>query len=210
MKISYFLKTFALLLAVILATAAVYLYLNTYKTEKADFESKTANMGMMILALENKIQENVRYADIQDELEDAKLELEASRMDLYKSFPVEMKEEDQIMYVLYLETLFKEEIFFSFAQPARLVTLTDGSNLQGLFLSINYKTTYDGFQKMVNYLSTDSRLASVYEATIDYDARTDTAQGYLTLIVYLMDTDKMEYMPPDVAVPDTGKDNIFD
>ena len=63
-------KYWKVLLAVILATAAVYVYLNTYKTEKADFESKTANMGMMILALENKIQENVRYADIQDELEE--------------------------------------------------------------------------------------------------------------------------------------------
>ena len=26
----------------------------------------------------------------------------------------------------------------------------------------------------------------------------------------LLDTDKMEYMPPDVAVPNTGKDNIFE
>ena len=131
-------------------------------------------------------------------------------MGLYKAFPVEMKEEDQIMYVLYLETLFKEEIFFSFAQPIQLVTLQDGSNLQGLMLTVNYRTTYDGFQKMVNYLSTDSRLASVYEATIDYDAQQDQVSGYLTLILYLMDTDKLEYTSPDVAVPDTGKDNIFE
>ena len=64
-------KYWKVLLAVILATAAVYVYLNTYKTEKADFESKTANLGMMILALENKIQENAQYADIQDVLENA-------------------------------------------------------------------------------------------------------------------------------------------
>ena len=203
-------KYWKVLLALLLVGGAVYVYLNMYQTEKKAYEAKVQQTTAMIEMLEEKIRENMQYADIQDELNEAKVELDASRMDLYKAFPVEMKEEDQIMYVLYLETLFKEEIFFSFAQPARLVTLTDGSNLQGLFLSINYKTTYDGFQKMVNYLSTDSRLASVYEATIDYDARTDTAQGYLTLIVYLMDTDKMEYMPPDVAVPDTGKDNIFD
>ena len=202
-------KYWKVLLAVILATAAVYVYLNTYKTEKADFESKTANLGMMILALENKIQENVRYADIQDELEDAKLELEASRMDLYKSFPVEMKEEDQIMYVLYLETLFKEEIFFSFAEPIQLVPLQDGSNLQGMLITVNYKTTYKGFQDMVKYLSTDSRVVSVYESTIDYDAQNDVATGYLTLLLYLLDTDKMEYVSPDVAIPETGKNNIF-
>ena len=202
-------KYWKVLLAVILATAAVYVYLNTYKTEKADFESKTANLGMMILALENKIQENAQYADIQDDLENAKLELEASRMDLYKSFPVEMKEEDQIMYVLYLETLFKEEIFFSFAQPIQLVPLQDGSNLQGMLITVNYKTTYKGFQDMVKYLSTDSRVVSVYESTIDYDAQNDVATGYLTLLLYLLDTDKMEYVSPDVAIPETGKNNIF-
>ena len=202
-------KYWKVLLAVLLAAAAVYIYLNTYKTEKAEFESKTANLGMMILALEGKIQENAQYADIQDELEDAKLALEASRMDLYKSFPVEMKEEDQIMYVLYLETLFKEEIFFSFAEPIQLVPLQDGSNLQGMLITVNYKTTYDGFQNMVKYLSTDSRVVSVYESTIDYDAQNDVATGYLTLLLYLLDTDKMEYVSPDVAIPETGKNNIF-
>ena len=203
-------KYWKVLLALLLAGAAVYVYLNMYQMEKKAYEARVQQMTTIIATLESKIQENVKYADIQDELNEAKVELEASRMDLYKAFPVEMKEEDQIMYVLYLETLFKEEIFFSFAQPIQLVTLSDGSNLQGLMMTINYRTTYEGFQKMVNYLSTDSRLASVYEATIDYDAQNDIAQGYLTLVIYLMDTDKMEYMPPDVAVPDTGKDNIFD
>ena len=203
-------KYWKVLLALILVAAAVFVYMNKYQVEKNTFETKTQQLGMIIMTLESKIQENMKYADVQDQLEEAKLELEASRMDLYKAFPVEMKEEDQIMYVLYLETLFKEEIFFSFAQPMQLVTLQDGSNLQGLMMTVNYKTTYDGFQDMLTYLSTDSRVASVYESTITYDAENDVAQGYLTLIVYLLDTEKMEYMPPDVAVPDTGKDNIFE
>lgn len=203
-------KYWKVLLALILVAAAVFVYMNKYQVEKNTFETKTQQLGMIIMTLESKIQENMKYAEVQDQLEEAKLELEASRMDLYKAFPVEMKEEDQIMYVLYLETLFKEEIFFSFAQPIQLVTLQDGSNLQGLMMTVNYKTTYDGFQDMLTYLSTDSRVASVYESTITYDAENDVAQGYLTLIVYLLDTEKMEYMPPDVAVPDTGKDNIFE
>ena len=203
-------KYWKVLLALILAGAAVFVYVDKYQTQKAAYENKTQQIAALMVTLENKIQENIKYADIQGELEEAKLELEASRMDLYKAFPVEMKEEDQIMYVLYLETLFKEEIFFSFAQPIQLVTLQDGSNLQALMLTVNYKTTYDGFQEMVTYLSTDSRLASVYESTIEYDAQQDVATGYLTLLLYLMDTEKLEYTAPDVAVPDTGKDNIFE
>ena len=202
-------KYWKVLLAIFLLAAAAFVYFNLYQTEKASYESETRQLDMMITALEKSIQENMKYVDIQGELEQAKLELEASRMDLYKAFPVEMKEEDQIMYVLYLETLFKEEIFFSFNQPAQLVTLRDGSTLQGLLMTVNYRTTYDGFQNMVEYLSTDSRVASVQEATIEYDAANDVAVGYLTLVLYLLDTDAMEYAPPDVAVPDIGKENIF-
>ena len=202
-------KYWKVLLAIFLLAAAAFVYFNLYQTEKASYESETRQLDMMITALEKSIQENMKYVDIQGELEQAKLELEASRMDLYKAFPVEMKEEDQIMYVLYLETLFKEEIFFSFNQPAQLVTLRDGSTLQGLLMTVNYRTTYDGFQNMVEYLSTDSRVASVQEATIEYDASNDVAVGYLTLVLYLLDTDAMEYAPPDVAVPDIGKENIF-
>lgn len=204
------LKYWKVFLALILAGAAAFLYFDRYQTEKLAHETEVKQLETMITALENKIWENMKYADIQDQLEDAKAEITASRLDLYESFPVEMREEDQIMYVLYLETLFKEEIFFSFNQPMGLVPLRDGSTLQGLMLTVNYKTTYKGFQEMVEYLATDSRVASVYEATIDYNAQEDVAAGYLTLILYLLNTDAMEYLPPDVAVPDTGKDNIFD
>ena len=42
-----------------------------------------------------------------------------------------------------------------------------------------------------------------------YDAATDTATGTVTLLLYLMDSDLLEYLPPDVAEPDTGKEGIF-
>lgn len=205
-----FAKYWKALLAVILLAAAVFLYFTNYKTEKTAYETQTEQLETIITALENNIQENMKYAGIQDELDDAKQEIEASRLDLYKKFPVEMREEDQIMYVLYLETIFQTEISFSFSEPVDLTPLSDGSMLQGLLITVNYETTYQGFQDMVNYLATDSRVASVYEATIEYDADKDLATGYVTLVLYLVDTDDLEYTPPDVAVPETGKENIFD
>ena len=203
-------KYWKLLIVVLLLGLAAFMYLEKYKTAEAAHEAKTQQMETMILALENNIRENMQYADIQDQLEDAKAELEASRLELYKNFPVEMKEEDQIMYVLYLETLFETEIFFSFSEAQGLVALQDGAVLEGLLITVNYETTYQGFQDMVNILATDSRIASVYQATIEYDQEKDVASGYLTLILYLMDSDQLEYTPPDVAIPDTGKDNLFE
>ena len=203
-------KYWKVLLALVLVAAAAFFYFNKYKLEKAAYEAQTKQLNSMIKVLEENIQENMKYADVQDQLEDAKAELEASRLDLYKAFPVEMKEEDQIMYVLYLETLFKEEIFFSFNQPATWVPLQDGSELQVLELVVNYKTTYQGFQDMVDYLATDSRVASVQEATIEYDAENDVAIGQVKLWLYLIESDLREYESPDVAVPETGKENVFE
>ena len=197
------------LLAVILVVLAAYLYLDTYQTEKTAYETKYQQMETMIVALENKIAQNMAYADVQDKLPDAEAELLASRLELYEKFPVEMLEEDQILYVLYLESVFKEEIYFSFNEPVELVPLHDGAALQGLLITVNYKTTYDGFQEMINYLATDSRIVSIYESTIEYDAEQDIVQGNLSLVLYLMNTSAMEYLPPDVLIPETGKDNIF-
>lgn len=202
-------KYWKLLLALILIAAAVFVYFDKYKAEKALYEAETQQLAMMVVTLEKNIQENMKYADIQEELEYAKAELAASRMDLYESFPVTLKEEDQIMYVLYLETLFKEEIFFSFGEAIQLVPLQDGAMLEALVLTVNYKTSYKGFQEMVEYLATDSRITSVLQSTIEYDAQQDVATGYLTLMLYMMNTEELEYTSPDVAVPDTGKNNIF-
>ena len=198
------------LLAILLVAAAVFIYFDKYETEKATYELQVQQMQMLTDSMEMKIAENQKYAGVQDKLEDAKAEIQASRLDLYKKFPVEMREEDQIMYVLYLETVFKEEIFFSFSEAVALVPLQDGAALHGMLITVNYETTYQGFQDMIDYLAKDSRIASVYEATIDYDEKKDIASGQITLLMYLMATDALEYLPPDVAVPDTGKDNIFE
>lgn len=198
------------LLAVLLVAAAVFIYTDKYETEKADYERQVQQMDILTQSLEKKIQENEKYAGVQDKLEDAKAEIQASRLDLYQKFPVEMREEDQIMYVLYLETVFKEEIFFTFSEAVALVPLNDGATLHGMIITVNYETTYQGFQDMINYLAEDSRIVSVYEATIEYDEKKDLAAGQISLLVYLMATDAVEYLPPDVAVPDTGKDNIFE
>jgi hypothetical protein len=91
-----------------------------------------------------------------------------------------------------------------------LIPLSDGAALEGLLISINYETSYEGFQEMIDYLAKDSRIASVYEATIEYDEKKDVASGYITLLLYLMNSDQLEYTPPDVHIPETGKDNIFE
>ena len=178
--------------------------------ERLAYESEASQLNTIITSLESTIARNMRYAAVQDQLEEATAAVDASRLELYEHFPVELKEEDQIMYILYLEQLFGTEIQFSFSSPQAIAALRDGSTLMGLTLDVNYETTYQGFKDMVNYLATDSRVTSVRYASIQYDAANDVAAGRITLMLYLIDSDLLEYLPPEITEPDTGKDNIYE
>jgi hypothetical protein len=202
-------KYWKALLAVILLIAVVIVYSN-YDAERKAHKAEVNQMNTNNTALQNRVEDNLKYEGVQDKLEEATAQLMASRLELYQKFPVEMKEEDQIMYVLYLEKIFGTEIQFAFSTAQPMIALKDGATLMGLTLTVNYQTSYDGFLDMINYLATDSRVTSVQFAQIQYDANSDTAVGTVTLLLYLIDSDLLDYVKPEVNVPDTGKDNIFD
>ena len=202
-------RNWRLILGIILLLAAILTFTKVYLKEKKEHEQQVSTLNMYISALEMNIAENLKYAGIQDELDAAIEEVKASQLELYESFPVELKEEDQIMYVLYLETLFGTEINFSFSTPQAMGMLSEGT-LMGMTLTVNYEATYDGFKEMINYLATDDRIVSIYNATIEYDDATNKASGEVTLLLYLIDSPLLNYASPDVKVPETGKDSIFE
>lgn len=197
------------IVALILVIAAVWVYFTGYRPAAKEFETKEKELNTMITALQNTIAENLRYVDVQDKLPEANEQLEKSRLELYKKFPTELKEEDQIMYVVYLEDTFGTEIQFSFGTVEPLLPLSDGSTLCGLTLTVNYQTNYEGFKEMINYLASDERITSIQFATMEYDEPNDVAIGTLTLLCYVIDSELLEYMEPDVTTPSTGKPNIF-
>ena len=206
----FFGKIWKVLLALALLVAAYFFYQTNYVEKKIAYELETARIETYIKAMQASIVENQRYASVQDKLEPATAAVEASRLKMYQQFPVEMKEEDQIMYVLYLEKIFGTEIFFTFNQAQPIMALRDGATLMGLTLTVNYETTYDGFKEMVTYLSTDSRITSVQFASIQYDAEEDKVEGTVTLLLYLIDSELLKYLPPEVAQPETGKENVYE
>ena len=202
-------KYWKALVAVVLLIAFAMVfsnYLSESRAHRAEMDKLEANNQ----ALQNKVDANMKYEGVQDKLEDASAQLMASRLELYQKFPVEMKEEDQIMYVVYLEETFGTEIQFSFSEAVPMVPLSDGSTLMGLPLVVNYNTNYEGFKEMIDYLASDSRITSIQNATMQYDEANDIAVGSLTLICYIMDSELLEYQSPDVTEPSTGKPNIFD
>lgn len=203
-------KYWKALLAVVLLIVAAYLYFNVYESERLAYENEVSKINTSITGLQASIQRNMRYESVQHQLEEATAKLDQSRLELYEHFPVEMKQEDQIMYVLYLEKIFGTEIQFAFSQPQPIVALRDGAQLLGLTLTVNYQTDYDGFKDMVTYLATDDTyVTSVRYASIQYDAQQDIATGNITLLLYLMDSELLEYLPPELVEDEVGKDNPY-
>lgn len=202
-------KYWKIFLGLLLVVVAVLVYMNSYLPAKAEYEAQREQLNTSVSALQVTVAENRRYTDVQEKIPDALTEMDEKRIELYNKFPVEMKEEDQIMYILYLEETFGTEIQFAFSTPEDMVYLSDGSVVQTLTLTINYECSYDEFQEMITYLATDDKITSVYDARLDYNAEEDIASGTITIMRYLMKSELLEYHKPDVNTPETGKENIF-
>lgn len=203
-------KSWKVILAVLLLLIAIAVIFLKYVPEKQNYENQKSNLENSISMLQLQIAGNMKYEKYQEYIPDATAEIEESRKALYERFPVKMLEEDQIMYVIYLEQLFGTEISFKLSNPYIIQVFTDGATLQGLELTVNYETTYEGFKDMIDYLASDSRITSIKDARIQYDPEQDLAIGDLTLICYILDSENKQYVKPDVTAPEVGKDSIFD
>ena len=226
-------KYWKVVLAVVLAAAAIPVTLVGYLGGRADFDAQRTALDAEILTLQATIVEGARYADMQEEIDQATQALDRSRRELYGNFPEELLEEEQIMYLLHLEQAAAENgwgdvgytvdlyehfieryggdsaISFTFGQPQTLLMLSDGV-LQGVTTTVYFETTYDGFKEMVQYIATDDRIASIQYCTLDYDAANDAATGTLTLLCYVLESDLPGLVQPEAETPATGKPNLFD
>lgn len=219
-------------LSVLLVISAVLVYFLGYRPRREAYAAERQQLETQITALQTTIVENEKYKDVQDQLEPAKAAVEESRTALYENFPADMKEEDQILYLLYLEktlgTGSKElgytkelhDIFlqrfgsggnieFSFGEITPMQALSDGALLEGLNLTVYYHASYQEFKNMVHALATDERITSIRYATFNYDSEKKLLDGQITLTLYLMPSGQNTYEEPGVTPPATGKTDIF-
>ena len=201
-------KYWKLILAFLLLIGAVLIFVLQYLPAKQAYEVEVSALRNQISTMQMQIAENKKYAPVQDQLADAAKAVEESRKELYSKFPVELKEEDQIMYMLYLEEKFGREVVFSFAEEIPIAPLSDGAQLQGVTFAFDFATTYGGFKKMVEELATDSVITSVRYAVMQYDAESDQVLGQLIVTRYVM-ADGRDYEAPKVDKPTLGKDDLY-
>ena len=220
------------LLAIVLVLAAAAVYFLGYRPGAENFARQREQLTQQNAQLQTTIAENERYKDVQDQLSPALDAIEESRASLYDAFPRGMREEDQLLYLLYLDEtigagdkelgynqelheLFLDQfgagtdIEFTFGSAAPIQFMSDGAILEGLNITVYYHASYAEFKEMVQALATDERIASIQYATFSYDSSEKKLTGQMTLTIYLMQTLEDGYEEPAVTVPDTGKTDIF-
>ena len=220
-------------LAVLLVLAAVAVYFLGYRPRYASYVAERDQLNSQITMLQATIAENEKYKDVQEQLEPAAEAVKESRAALYDKFPPEMREEDQLLYLLYLEKTLgtgenelgytqelhdiflqrfgesEGDIEFSFGSVTPIQLMSDGAILEGLDLTVYYHASYQDFKKMVHTLATDERITSIRYATFNYDEEKKLLDGQMTLTLYLMPSRENLYEEPGVPVPSTGKTDIF-
>lgn len=220
-------------LAILLAVAAALVYFMGYRPRYASYVAERDQLNNQITILQATIAQNEKYKDVQDQLEPAMEAIGESRAALYDNFPAEMREEDQLLYLLYLEktlgtgknelgyTQELHDIFvqrfgesegnieFSFGSVTPIQLMSDGAILAGLNLTVYYHASYEDFKTMIHTLATDERITSIRYATFNYNEGKKMLDGELTLTLYLMQTGQNPYEEPEVTEPATGKTDIF-
>ena len=91
------------LLAIVLVLAAAAVYFLGYRPSAENFARQREQLTQQNAQLQTTIAENERYKDVQDQLSPALDAIEESRQALYDAFPDGMREEDQLLYLLYLD-----------------------------------------------------------------------------------------------------------
>lgn len=196
------------LLAGTMLLLTLVLYIFSYLPAQRAFEAERERLSEENEILREAVLENLRYAAQRPQIDDATRALRESRAALYRQFPTALREEDQLLFVLSLERRFGTPIDFDFGAAQPIAALTDGAELGGVTLTVNYETTYCGFKDMLRAIASDARVTSIRSATMDYDARTDTLRGELTILCYTLDTGAA-YTPPTLGESAVGKSDLF-
>jgi len=218
-------------LAVLLLIAALLVWFLAYRPAKKEFESRQSSLQneLMLLQMqvastqaynEEVISENKKYEPLIDALPDEIAKLERSEKELFAKFPAEMREEDQIMYAVWLENVMKEidpeisnDVHFAFASYEEDLKL-NGASFGGITLNCTYRLHYKAFQRLLDYLSADERVAAVRYVTMNYEESTNQLIGTMGIKFYMAIPNDYnsayEYTEPDVPMNGgQGKDNVY-
>ncbi len=183
-----------------------------------------------ILAIEEneKLQKEIKLYESQiAQLDSAKrneekykTETEKLKADVAKAlsvFPAEIRIEDELLYVEYLEEQLKYDIgSLSIGADYSIYTMANGSTLCTQYVTVPYEATYEGFKAIVDFFNGENKTeeenpASIVQISVSYNAGDGSVKGTMVLRRYYVIGEGAEYVPPKIpdGMFDIGVDNFF-
>lgn len=195
----------ALLLIIVGVAAVAYVYTGQFapmleENEKLEKEIDLYEKNISILA-NHKLNED-KYLT---ETENLKKEVE----EILAKFPVELRFEDELLYVDHLEDELGYPITnLNVGADYSIYSMANNRALCSQYITIPYTTTYNGFKELVRFFNgdgdktDDTYPASIVNISVSYNAESDTMSGTLILRRYYV-TGSGSYVPPQIP------DNMF-
>ena len=133
-------------------------------------------------------------------------------MEKLSSFPGETKEEDDILFIMKVESETGIRMqTVNYGQDYQHKQLSNGMMMCFELYSIPYYATYDGLKNLITYFNdNDDFYASVYTLSMEYNPQNESIQGVMVILHYYLLEEGAEYVPPVIdedIIP--GIDSIF-
>ena len=162
-----------------------------------DVESDYTKMEAITAYVKAHAEDHMFLKDIEDKL---------------ASFPGESKEEDDILFMMKVESETGIRLqTLNYGQDYQHVKLSNGMLLCYEVYSIPYYATYPGLKNLIAYFNdNDDFYASVYTLSMQYNPANQSIQGTMVILHYYLLEQGAEYVPPvidEVITP--GIDGIF-
>ncbi len=195
----------------------VVLYMKVY----TPMQEENAKMQSEIAYLENECKElEIQYAGMATYQAKAD-EYRKSVKEYVSSFPVDIKEEDIVAYLL--DLMEENEIEVSnigFGQPMEIVSFNGLMEIDGLDRSLNMvgkqittnisaKFTYEKLKDVVNYIYNTPSQTTLESVSMSYSEQDDSLSGSFKFSRYTLSYNDAEYVPEKLPEVSIGQEDIF-
>lgn len=202
------------IIAILLVAAGLvslwYVYSSQYKTTIEENEKLRKDIKLYEATITNL--DNAKLNEDIYKSETDKVKEEVAGM--LSAFPAEIRIEDELLYVEYLEEQLKYDIgSLSIGADYSIYTMANGSTLCTQYITIPYETTYEGLKNLVSFFNGENKTGEQYPASIvqiGISCNEGTISGSMVLRRYYI-AGQGEYVPPKIpdGMFDVGVDNIF-
>ena len=205
----------------ILMVGGLALFLIVYSYIFRPMQDKTFQMQSEIERLERECRELEIQNTNMEAYEEQIIEYRAAIADAMKLFPVDVKEEDVMSYLLKLQDKNEIELMsVAFNEPLTVVNFdgvisADGEDKmvhmigQQVSTTATAELTYAKLKDVLNYIYETQTQTTLEYVTVVNDSKKELLNGSFDFSRYTLNYDEAEYKPEKLPEVDLGKEDLF-